>query len=52
MAPIIEGPPEAGEEPAPLGRRLLWFAALWIGSLIAVAAIAYALRALILPPHP
>lgn len=48
MAPIIEGPPEAGEARAPLGKRLLWFAALWVGGLVAVAAVAYALRALIL----
>lgn len=48
MPPIIEGPPEEGEERRPLGRRLLWFAALWVGSLLAVAAVAYALRALIL----
>jgi hypothetical protein len=49
MPPIIEGPPEAGEAPRPLGRRLLWFVLLWVGSLIAVAAVAYALRALIVP---
>lgn len=48
MPPIIEGPPEDGEKPRPLVRRLLWFAALWCASLIAVAAVAYALRALIL----
>lgn len=48
MAPIIEGPPEEGAPPKPLLRRLGWFAVLWIGSLIVVAAIAYALRALIL----
>jgi hypothetical protein len=48
MAPIIEGPPEAGDTPRPLGKRLLWFAALWVGGLVAVAALAYALRALIL----
>lgn len=48
MAPIIEGPPEEGEARKPLGKRLLWFAALWLGGLIAVAAIAYSLRALIL----
>jgi len=48
MPPIIEGPPEDGEAPRPLGRRLLWFLALWFGGLIAVAAVAYALRALIL----
>lgn len=48
MPPIIEGPPEEGEAPRPLGKKLLWFVALWIGGLIAVAAAAYALRALIL----
>ncbi len=48
MPPIIEGPPEDGETPRPLGKRLVWFAVLWVGSLCAVAAIAYALRALIL----
>jgi hypothetical protein len=47
MPPIIEGPPEEGEARRPLSRRLLWFVALWCGSLLAVAAIAYALRALI-----
>ena len=47
MPPIIEGPPEEGEEWRPLGRRLLWFAALWCGSLVAVAAVAYVLKALI-----
>ncbi|MGH6951901.1 MAG: DUF2474 family protein [Vitreimonas sp.] len=48
MRRIIEGPPEEGEARRPLGRRLLWFVALWVGSLAAVAAVAYALRALIL----
>lgn len=48
MPPIIEGPPEEGEEQRPLGKKLLWFALLWIGSLAAVAAAAYTLRALIL----
>jgi len=48
MPPIIEGPPEEGEEQRPLGKRLIWFAALWVGSLAAVAAVAYMLRALIL----
>jgi hypothetical protein len=48
MPPIIEGPPEEGEPRRPLGKRLLWFVALWVGSAIAVAAVAYALRALIL----
>jgi hypothetical protein len=48
MPPIIEGPPGDGEAKRPLGKRLLWFAVLWLGSLAAVAAVAYALRALIL----
>jgi hypothetical protein len=47
MAPIIEGPPEPGEQ-RPLRRRLLWFAGLWIASLALVAAVSYGLRALIL----
>jgi len=49
MPRIIEGPPEEDETPKALGSRLLWFAALWIGSLFAVACVAYGLRALILP---
>lgn len=48
MPPIIEGPPGDGEARRPLGKRLVWFAVLWVGSLCVVAAIAYALRALIL----
>jgi hypothetical protein len=48
MPPIIEGPPEKGAAPRPLGQRLLWFVVLWVASLIAVAAAAYALRALVL----
>ena len=46
--PTIEGPPEAGDPKRPLGKTLLWFAALWIGGLASVAAVAYALRAMIL----
>jgi len=48
MPPIIEGPPEEGEAPRPLRKKLLWFVVLWVGGLSAVAAVAYALRALIL----
>lgn len=48
MAPIIEGPPEEGEQQRPLGKRTLWFVALWVASLLAVAGVAYGLRALIL----
>ncbi len=48
MPSIIEGPPEEGEAQRPLGKRVLWFAVLWVGSLAAVAAVAYALRSFIL----
>jgi hypothetical protein len=48
MPPIIEGPPEEGEARRPFGKRLLWFVALWVASLLAVALVAYSLRALIL----
>jgi hypothetical protein len=47
MRPIIEGPPEAGEPRRPLSKRLLWFASIWLASLLSVAAVAYTLRALI-----
>jgi len=47
MAPIIEGPPEPGEARPPLGRRLLWFVVIWVGSLVSVAGIAYALKAML-----
>lgn len=46
--PTIEGPPEAGDPKQPLGRKLIWFAALWVGGAGTVAIAAYALRALIL----
>jgi hypothetical protein len=46
--PTIEGPPEPGDPKPPLGKSLIWFAALWVGGLVSVAAVAYALRALIL----
>ena len=48
MRLTIDGPPEEGDAKQPLGKKLLWFVALWCGSLVAVAAVAYALRALIL----
>ena len=44
MAPIIEGPPEPNAPKRPLGKRLAWFAALWIAGLLGVAAVAYGLR--------
>lgn len=46
--PIIEGPPGPGDPKQPLGKSLIWFVALWVGGFGAVAAVAYALRALIL----
>lgn len=50
MPPIVEpqGPPEPGETKPPLMARLLWFAGLWLASLMVVAAVAYFMRALIL----
>ena len=48
MPDIISGPPEPGEPSRPLGRRLLWFAALAIGGAAATATVAYGLRALLL----
>jgi hypothetical protein len=33
----------------PLARRLLWFAAIYIASVAVVAAVAYGLRALLIP---
>jgi len=38
---------ERREEAGPLGRRLAWFAALWLAGLLATAAVAYGLRALL-----
>lgn len=48
MPPIIEGPPEPGAAQKPLLHRLGWFALIWAASLGVVAAVACALRALIL----
>jgi hypothetical protein len=47
MRLTIEGPPGADDPKPPLGKRLVWFAAIWATSLLCVAAAAYALRALI-----
>ena len=46
--PTIEGPPGPDDPKRPVGKSLVWFAALWVGGLAVVAAVAYALRALIL----
>jgi hypothetical protein len=48
MRRIIEGPPAPDAPPKPLRVRLLWFAAIWIASLLAVAGAAELLRAAIL----
>ena len=47
MRLTIEGPPEPVAPKRPVWERLAWFAALWLGGLSAVAAAAYALRALL-----
>jgi hypothetical protein len=47
MKPIIEGPPPADAPPAPLARRVAWFAALALGAALATALVAYALKALL-----
>jgi hypothetical protein len=47
MRPIIEGPPDGNDARQPLGKRLLWFAAIWLASLVSVVGLVYALRALI-----
>lgn len=41
------GPPADDEKRPPLGRKLLWFAALALAGLLAVAGAAYLLRALL-----
>ena len=47
MPAIIEPPPEPGDPPRPLARRLLWFAVLAAAGLLTVASVAYGLRALL-----
>lgn len=49
MPAIIEGPPDPGAPKGPLWRRLAWFVALAVGGLLVTAAVAYGLRAMILP---
>jgi hypothetical protein len=33
----------------PLARKLLWFAGIYLASVVVVAAVAYGLRALLIP---
>jgi hypothetical protein len=47
MPPTTDGGRRAGEDPGPLGRRLAWFAALWLAGLAVTALVAYGLRALL-----
>ncbi len=47
MPAIIEGPPEPGDAPRPLWRRLSWFFAIALGSALAAAVIAYGMKALL-----
>ncbi|MDZ4376498.1 MAG: hypothetical protein U1C74_34370 [Phenylobacterium sp.] len=49
MRRIIEPPPEAGDPTPPLWRRLAWFAGLAVAGTGACAAVAYALRSLLMP---
>jgi len=39
-------PPEPGEDAGPLWKKLAWFVGLCVAGATAVAAVAYALRAL------
>lgn len=39
--------PEGGGPPQSRVKRLLWFAALWAAGVLAVAAVAYAIRLVI-----
>ena len=48
MRIIIEGPPAPGAVRKPLRVRLMWFAVLWTGGLLATTGAAALLRALIL----
>jgi hypothetical protein len=47
MPTIIEGPPEPGDPSPPLWSKLAWFAGLAVASGLAVAVVAYAMKAVI-----
>jgi hypothetical protein len=46
MPPTTDRQPDSDGQ-ASLGRRLAWFAALWLAGLAVTAAVAYGLRALL-----
>lgn len=48
MRLTIEGPPGPDEPPRALRHRLAAFAVIWCASLLVVAGVAYALRALLI----
>jgi len=47
MRPITDPARRNEQAPGSLGRRLAWFAALWLAGLGVTAAVAYGLRALL-----
>ena len=47
MRAIIEPPPEPGEAPGPLWKRLAWFVGLAAAACAATIALAYLLKALL-----
>ncbi len=47
MLAIIEPPPEPGQPPGPLWKRLAWFVGLAVAAALATVAVAYGLKALL-----
>ncbi len=47
MLPTTERARRRDQEPGSLGRRLVWFAALWLAGLGVTAVVAYGMRALL-----
>jgi hypothetical protein len=47
MPPTTDRSPRRDQAPDTLGRRLVWFAALWLAGLGVTAAVAYGMRALL-----
>ncbi|TNE66143.1 MAG: DUF2474 domain-containing protein [Alphaproteobacteria bacterium] len=44
----MAGPSEEGDH-KPLGQKLLWFVALWLGGVAVVAGAGYAIRLVLMP---